>query len=395
MKILLIHNYYQQTGGEDVVVHSEKKLLQSFGHQVFLTKFDNQDIDSTISKVKNAFSLPFSNSSKNIIIKDIKKFCPDIVHVHNFFPQITPSVYDACLKTGVPVVQTLHNFRTICASATFMRKHKVCEKCLTSSPYWAAFHRCYRNSFAGSLAVARMISYHNREMTWKKKINHFIALTNFGKEKFKEAHFAEHKISVKPNFIEVFSDSQTFSHPKRERTALFVGRLSHEKGINTLIKAWEKIDFRLEIAGDGPLFEDYKKFESKTIKFLGQISKKKVQEKMKASSFLIMPSIWYETFGLVIIEAFANGLPVIASKMGSMEEIIENGKTGLLFEPGNPIDLANKINELISSPKLIKQMSLNAHNEYIEKYTPKQNYAMLMKIYKNAIEEHVSLMQTK
>lgn len=388
MNILLIHNTYINQGGEDVVVNIETKLLRSKGLIYQIYYIENINITNLFSKIRVGLKVSYSKNQKQIIFKKIYELNPNIVHVHNFFPILTPSVYDACIEAGVPVVQTLHNYRTICPGALLMRDEKICETCVTASPYNGVLHKCYRNSFFASFAVARMVAYHRKKLTWQCKVNRFIALTEFGKNKFIEAGFPANKISIKPNFIEDPLKSKKPVYHNRNGKALFVGRLSPEKGVDILIKAWKNIHYPLEIAGVGPLFSELKKNAPDNVTFLGQLTKEEVIHKMMESSFLIMPSVWYEGFPLVIVEAFACGLPVVASKLGSMEEIIQDGITGMHFKAGDADDLAEKINAMFGSPERLIQMGINARNEYEAKYTPEKNYELLMDIYNTVIEEH-------
>ncbi|MCG8570244.1 MAG: glycosyltransferase family 4 protein [Spirochaetes bacterium] len=382
----MLHNFYQQPGGEDIVLSEEKQLLKQKGNTVSFVSVDNKHINNFRTKLYTAVNLAYSKRSKQKLKKKIKRFKPDIVHVHNFFPLLTPSIYDACKEEKIPVVQTLHNYRLVCSAASLMRNGRICEKCLCRSSYWAAIHCCYRNSLLGSISVARMIDYHRGKKTWQNKVDRFIALTEFSRNKFIEAQFPQKKISVKPNFIidPIQSEQQREKHYKKR--ALFVGRLSYEKGIQTLIDAWRGIDCRLQITGDGPLYSDLKKEVSGNIELLGYLSADKVQKKMLESSFLILPSIWYEGFPMVIVESFACSLPVVASKLGSMAEIINDGYTGLHFNPGDVKDLRKKVQFMVDHPDLAKKMGANARKEYEQKYTPEKNYEMLINIYKDTIE---------
>lgn len=387
-RILFVHNYYTQGGGEDYALKSERILMEKQGYLTNLVVADNKKIRTFLQKFKTARDIIYSEEEKKNIFGIVSKIKPDIVHVHNFFPVFTPSIYYACAENGVPVIQTLHNYRTICAGALLMRNGKICENCITGSPYQAMVHRCYRNSVFGSWAVARMVAYHRKNKTWQNKVDRFIALTEFAKQKFIEAGFPERKIAVKPNYYS--DDNCTIKDNMNERKgALFVGRLSMEKGISTLLAAWQRgLPISLRIAGDGPLFEKAKVQPYPHIKFLGRLVEKTVSVEMLKASFLVMPSICYETFGLVIIEAYAHRLPVVASRIGSMAEIVADGKTGLHFEPGNPVDLAEKARWMFEHPEECRRMGENARKEYEEKYTPEKNYQQLMAIYQDVIEEY-------
>lgn len=386
MKILIAHNRYQQFGGEDAVVQQEMGLLQTQGHIVKLYLVDNDSITSLQEKIKVAFQAPYSQKSKKSFLACLKKFQPQLVHIHNFFPILTPAIYDACIAMGIPVVQTLHNYRTICPGAILMREGKVCEKCIRQSPFKSVLHRCYRNSFIGTFAVARMVAYHRRNQTWENKVDRFIALTLFGKMKFVEAGFPPEKISVKPNFYNIKIPKKT-NEEKSRKGCLFVGRLSREKGLGIIMEAWKNLKVPLRIAGDGPLIDQLKEANLANVSVLGQLSSDQVSREMSEAAFLVMPSECYETFGLVIIESFAHGLPVIASRLGAMAEIVEDGRTGLHFDPGCAEDLAQKVEWLEAHQKECRQMGENALQVYEEKYSPEKNYSTLQDIYNEVIEE--------
>lgn len=385
MKILLIHNTYQQNGGEDSVLASEQKLLRQHGHQCEMALLSNDTVDGFWVKANTAFKTPWSKKGHSFATQAIQQFQPDIVHVHNFFPLLTPSIYDACIEAGVPVVQTLHNYRTICPGALLMRDGEICEKCITDSPYQAIWHRCYRNSFPGSWAVARMVAYHRRKQTWLRKVDRFIALTQFGKKKFIEADFPAEKIVVKPNFCVAAGPKDDVADSRR-KGAVFVGRLSAEKGVATMLEAWDCLEIPLRVAGGGPLLADRAGTKKGYIEFLGQIDGTQVVTEMAQAAFLVMPSEWYEGFPMVIVESFAYGLPVIASRLGAMAEIVEDGVTGLHFEPGNAVDLAQKVQWLHEHPHQCQQMGKNAKRVYTENYTPKRNYHILLDTYKQIID---------
>ena len=388
MKILQVHNRYQQAGGEDAVVYAEQVILQERGHEVSLFEVSNDDIRGPVSKLSTALSVGYSLSSKNSLAKNLMNFQPDIVHVHNFFPLLTPSIYDACQDAGIPVVQTLHNYRTICPGALLMRDGHICEDCVTGSAYHAVLHGCYRGSRVGSLIVARMVEVHRKRKTWQEKVVRYIALTEFAKQKFVQAGFPVDKIAVKPNFA---GSDINITNPLRSEKlyALFVGRISKEKGIETLLKAWEQLSLPLHVVGDGPLLSKIQSVESRLVTSFGHMSSKNVGEKMAQSSFLVMPSEWYEGFPMVLVEAFAHGLPVVASRLGGMEEIVEDGKTGLHFDAGNHFDLAEKVQWMQEHPQECKKMGENARQDYLQRYTPEINYKMLIQIYNEAIEEYV------
>ena len=386
MRVLQAHNFYQFAGGEDAVVSNEQELLLDHGNEVRLYSVSNDEIKGLSRKIHVAWQASYSPSSKAQVSREITAFGPDVVHVHNFFPLISPSIYDACHQAGVPVVQTLHNYRSICPAAILLREGRLCEDCVHGTAYQAVQHACYRGSRLASLAVARMVDVHRRKGTWRNKVDRFIALTRFAKTKFVEAGFPENKIAIKPNFVKVRGASGT--EDAKSNGALFVGRLSAEKGIRTLLKAWSSLDVPLQIVGDGPLLETVCEQQTEIIVSLGSKAPDEVATEMKNASFLVMPSECYEAFGLTIVEAFSQALPVIASRLGAMAEIVEDGVTGLHFTPGDPNDLAAKVRWAAKHPEKMRRMGLNARQVYEEKYTPELNYRQLISIYEMAIDQY-------
>jgi glycosyltransferase involved in cell wall biosynthesis len=384
MRILLVHNFYQHAGGEDAVLAAEMALLKRHGHEVELWSMDNKHLPGgLIGKIRVAINTVYSRQSRKNIRQKIADFQPDVVHVHNFFPQISPSIYDACLDARTPVVQTLHNYRTICASALLMRNGQICEQCISGSPYQAVKYACYRSSRLGSLILAHMIASQRRKKVWQHRVTRFIALTDFAKSKFVSAGFPADKIVVKPNFFEQPDISAATAHSGG--FGLYVGRISPEKGINTLLSAWAKLgqDYPLKIAGDGPLLNQLQ--ASANVEFLGRQTPAQISQLMAAADFLVLPSECFEGFPMVIGEAFAHGLPVLASRLGSMASIIQDGENGLLFTPGDADDLCHKLQWLQQNPQPARQLGKNARLCYQANYTAEENYRQLMAIYTDAI----------
>lgn len=382
MRVLLAHNSYRQRGGEDAVVANEKSLLAGRGHDVRLWTVSNDRISGILPTLKAAWQAPWSHDARKVMELELAEFAPDIVHIHNFFPLLTPAIHVACWDAGVPVVQTLHNYRTICAGAMLMRGGKPCEDCVGGSPYQAALHGCYRGSRLASLAVARMVDIHRRRRTWETKVDRCIALTEFGKGRFVAAGFPADRIAVKPNFVEGRATS-----PGVERDgALFVGRLSPEKGVHTLLRGWAGLNVPLRVAGDGPLLGSVRSAGISNLIALGAISPVSVADEMSRAAFLLFPSEWYEGFPMTLVEAFCRGLPVIASRLGAMAEIVEDGVTGLHFTPGDAADLAAKVRWATAHAQDMRRMGENARRVYEDKYTPEANYSQLMSIYEAVIE---------
>jgi len=386
MKVLLLHNRYQIAGGEDVVVQAEKSLLEANGHCVTLLEASNDDITHPLEQAKAAANAVYSHSSKQQVRAEIARFLPDVVHVHNFFPLLSPSIYHACREARVPVIQTLHNYRLLCANAYLFRDGKVCEDCVGKRFPWPGVVRgCYRGSKAGTAVVATMQSLHRTLQTWTKMVDTYIALTEFARQKFIQQGLPAEKIAVKPNF----ADSEPSPSKGQGRYALFVGRLSPEKGIDKLFHAWERIGERmpLKIVGEGQLANTVAEATQKLrgVEWLGRQSKEQVLALMQDAQILVFPSMWYEGFPMVITEAYATGLPVIASNLGVSSSLIKHGRTGLHFRPGDPEDLAAQVEWVLSHPTELAQMRLEARAEFEAKYTAERNYQMLMNIYEQVI----------
>ncbi len=383
MKILIVHNSYQQAGGEDTVVANEHALLEQHGYETRLWSVSNDVIVGPRSKISAAMRTAYSHPARDQLARIIGDFVPGVVHVHNFFPLLSPSVYDACRAAGVAVVQTLHNYRTICAGALLLRDGRPCEDCIGASPYQAVLHGCYRGSHSGSLAVARMVAMHRRRGTWSHKVDRFIALSQFAKSKFVSAGFPADRVAVKPNFAE----DQPLTGSAERAGALYVGRLSAEKGIDTLLRAWDSLDVPLRVVGDGPMRESVEIATSSDVVALGRGSPAEVGEEMSRAAFLVIPSVWPENFPMVIVEAFSRGLPVLASRIGALAEIIDDGVTGLLFSVGDPQDLAAKVRWGHQHPQAMRMMGYNARRVYEERYSPAVNFRQLADVYEAAIAQ--------
>jgi glycosyltransferase involved in cell wall biosynthesis len=391
MKILMVHDYYRNRGGEDVSFESEHELLKSYGNGVLVFTKNNNDINNRNIRddVQFALNTIWSDTAYDELSKTILQFKPDIVHFQNIFPLFSPSVYYVCENAGIPVVQTLRNYRLICPNAEFYRDGHPCEDCIDRPfPWPGIMHACYHHSHHETAAVALMIAYHHWRKTWEKKVEIYIALTDFSRRKFIGRVAGADKIIVKPNFVQDPGKSDQVGD-----YALFMGRLSKEKGLSTLISAWNELEnIPLMIVGDGPMYPEIQKqaIDNNQIKLIGQIPHANALETIKNARMLVFPSEWYETFGRGIIEAYACGKPVIASNLGAMTELVHDGETGLLFNPGDPLDLAQKVRTLWNSPEKLLQMSQNARTEYEAKYTPEKNYQQLMAIYQMVIERNVT-----
>ena len=392
MKILTVHNKYQHRGGEDTVLAAEVRMMEMYGHAVVHYGRNNEELKgrSGIGVLAAAAETVWSFSSQEALQEVLKTERPDVAHFHNTFPLISPSAYYACAEARVPVVQTLHNYRLLCPGATFLRDGKVCEDCLDKAVPWpGVLHGCCRGSRPATFATVAMLSVHRALGTWRNKVNVYIALTEFARKKFIEGGgLPADRIVVKSNFVA----NRPTPHASGGDYALFVGRLSTEKGPQVLPVAWHGMQTQipLRIAGDGallkPLSEDIRRNGlSSRIELIGRLPAGEIEAVMAGARFLVMPSVWYEGFPMTVVEAFASGVPVVASRIGSLAEIVEDGRTGLHFTPGDAADLAAKVEWAWRHPREMEEMGRAARREYEVKYTPEINYKRLMEIYERAI----------
>lgn len=394
LKIISVHNRYVQAGGEDQVFESEARLLREYGHEV--TQVEEQTVypDGIAKKLGVAMDCIWSRRWYEKFRGKLKDLRPDIVHVHNFFPLISPSVYYACRKESIPVVQTLHNYRLLCSNAEFYRDGKVCEECLHHGLLRGVKYGCYQGSKLGTAALSSMVGVHRRLRTWSTKVDRYIALTEFARQKMIEGGLPADRICVKPNFVlpdpgSKWSDA-TRNPESNGGYALFVGRLVQAKGVLSLLKGWESIPhIPLKIVGDGPCREQVEssldKGKMPSVEYVGRLSRPDTLTAMKSARFLIFPSEWYEGFPVTIAEAFACGIPVVCSRLGSMAEIVVDGGTGLHFEAGNTKDLAKKVQWAWEHPQEMKEMGHHARQEFERKYSAARNIELLESVYESAI----------
>jgi glycosyltransferase involved in cell wall biosynthesis len=384
-RVLVAHNFYQLPGGEDVVFALEVGLLRERGHEVVEFTEHNAELQR-IGSVAAAHQMIWSRRASARLLATLRNYSPQIAHFHNTFMLISPSAYYACQEAGVPVVQTLHNYRLVCPAATLFRDGCACEDCLRQPLPWpAVWHSCYRESRIQTAGVALMLSVHNWLQTWHQQVDIYVALTDFARGKFVEAGLPRDKIVVKPNFVHPDPGPRSGDGTY----ALFVGRLSPEKGLRTLLDAWEKLMIPLRIAGGGPLMNELQSTIHHRglhqVEMLGHRSHEEIVSLMKGARFLIFPSLWYEGFPITLAMAFACGLPVIGSRLGAVSEIVRNAVTGMHFTPGDAEDLAGKVEWAWTNVRQMRHMGAAARQEYERKYTAARHYTKLMEIYDMAL----------
>jgi glycosyltransferase involved in cell wall biosynthesis len=394
MKILICHNFYQSRGGEAETVFRDKKLLEKKGHSVTLFDRDNKEINNygLIQKIKLFFDIFFSFKTYREIKRIIEQQRPDIAHIHNVFPLISPSVYYALKKMKIPVLQTIHNYRFLCPNGLFLNnKGKICERCKNGNFFHAIVGKCYRDSYLQTFGMAFTLCLHRKLKTFINKIDIFVSPSNFLKKKLIEGRVPKEKIVVKPHFIECEKAKPSYEF---DNYVVYLGRLSREKGLFTLVKAFENIgNITLKIIGEGPTRKELERFVIqegiKNVQFLGFIIGQEKFKILNKAMFMILPSECYENMPYAVLESFARGVPVIASKIGGLKELIEDGVTGFLFEPGNVEDLKQKIVKLLNDRELLLKIRYNVRKVVKEKYSEEIGYKNMIELYQKVITNNL------
>ena len=379
----MIHNYYQIGGGEHTVFENEVKMLKDYGENVLIYTRNNDELKKNRLKV---FFLPFSTtwSWKTYwdVKKLIRKYKIDIVHCHNTFPLISPSVYYAAIKMKIPVVQTIHNFRFLCPNGSFFCNEKICEKCNEKNSFKDAIdNKCYRNSKLGTKIVVRMLKHHRKIGTYRKIS--YIFLTDFSKEKFGNLiDINSDQVFVKPNFVVHKNDVDRIVD-KVKKVFVYAGRLEDNKGVRILINYWSKLpnDYVLHIYGDGNLRDFVVKNSKGNIIYFGFCSQEKVFKDLSSSMGLVFPSIWYEGFPMIICESMSLGCPILSTNIGNAGDLIQKSCPGATFDPHDEKTFLNAIHDIVEHNE---SYSANARLYYLQELTEADNYKKLKEIYAKA-----------
>jgi glycosyltransferase involved in cell wall biosynthesis len=383
-RVLQVHTRYRQLGGEDRAVEAERVLLSQAGVDVCQVIFDNADLEesrSLVGDIELAASAVWSRSAAERVASAIRENRPQVVHVHNTFAAASPSVFRAATALGVPVVQTLHNYRVVCPAATLFRDGRPCTDCVgLPVPLPAMVHACVRSSRVQSAVVAATVTIHRALGTYSRHVNRYIALTKFQRRLVLNA-LPQERVVVIPNFLE----PDPGGGAEDRSGVLFVGRLSNEKGVATLLAAAELQPGIVSVAGEGPLIENIESAAARGhLRLLGSLDPPDVLNAMKRSVAVVIPSIWYEGFPMVVLEAFATGTPVIASGIGSLAEVIDDAITGILVEPGDGTTLARQVRWAVDHPEEMGSMGANARRRYNEQYRGPNHLAELLATYQGA-----------
>lgn len=384
MKICIVHNEYGKFSGEEAVVQNQITLLEENGHQICNYTRSSAELDLLLlGQVRAFFSGIYNPFSKKAFRDLLDREKPDLVHVHNLYPLISPAILDVCAEFGIPTTMTVHNYRLVCPNGLFMTRGEVCERCAKGREFWCVLRNCEGN-YLKSLGYAIRNMVARLRGSFKRNISIFMVLSSFQKHKLEESGFGSSNVFVVPNMCN--GPNEVLHTQAFGQYVAYAGRISEEKGVSTLATASRlcpSIPFKT--AGSGPFnlsfVEDLPNFET-----VGFLCKDRLHDFYINSRCIILPSICYEAFGLTIVEAMLHSKPVIASRIGGIPEIVEDGVTGLLFEAGNAEDLADKIQYLWDRPDLCRQMGEAGREKALREYSPEMYYDRLMKVYDKAIE---------
>ncbi|TMA33760.1 MAG: glycosyltransferase [Deltaproteobacteria bacterium] len=386
MRIAIFHNRYLQRGGEDTAVDGEAELLEKGGHRVERCLVENRDaLARPLSALRTALRARRNPHSASLVATLLRAGPVDVAHVHNFFPVLSPSLHEALSSRGVPVVQTLHNYRLLCANGNLLREGRACEECLTRGPWHAVRYGCYRGSRLQTAVWAEVVAHHRARGTWLRCVDRFAALSEFARRKFIAAGLPGERIEVANQSLEDPGEPA----PPGEG-AIYVGRLSREKGVDLLIDAWrEAIGTPLAIAGtgaeEGALRERARGVPR--VRFLGALSHDAVLRELRAAAFAVVPSRCYENAPFAAVEALASARPVVAWRGGSLADVIEEGRSGLLFDALDPRSISATCRRLANDRQLVQRLGAGARERYLERHAPDVVLAQRERLYAAVIEE--------
>ncbi len=389
-KILILHSEYIHKGGEEVYIDSQIALLRKYNHSVkYLSKANANLMGlSPWELLKAGFQSAWNTSIQKSLVEDIISYQPNVIHIHNFFPQWSPSVHHIARKYSIPSIQHLHNYRLGCLNGLLLRNNQVCELCIGKNPWRGVLYKCYKNSLPASFFSWYMLTLNNLRDTWHKEVSCFITLSKFSANKFIEIGLSEHKLKILPNFVNDPLEDGCIPQPPSHPVFIYIGRLAIEKGIFNLLAIWREFRDRewiLQIVGDGPLLPDVQAFvaenQIKNIYLLGRQPHNVAIHSITNSSALILPSLWHEGMPLSILECFAVGRPALVSNLGTLPELVEDQVTGFCLPPNNLALWVERLRWCGNNLSQLHNMGCKARETYLEKYTPEVHYRGLMKIY--------------
>ena len=379
MRVLILHSRYLSgdASGENRVVRDEAKLLADAGHDVQVHE-PSPTRARGVRLIGTAVDAVWSRNSGNEVRNMVRRFGPHVVHCHNLFPMLSPSVIRTCHREGIPVVITLHNYRLMCLPSTFLREGRVCEDCFGRAPWPGVIHRCYRDSLPGSATLATSLLVH-RWLDTFGYVSLFLAVSPFVRDKHIQAGLRADKVRIKSNF--------TWAVARRDgpgQSFLYLGRLSPEKGLRTLIRAWSDVDAGLVVVGDGPDADLLRAEAPSSVRFAGALPAERVDELVSKARALLVPSVWYEAQPRVILEAYAAGVPVLASRIGGLPDLIRDEESGLLVAPGDHAAWAQAARRLLDDEAAVR-FGEGAYRLWQENYSPSSGLVALEDAYRAAV----------
>jgi len=381
MRLMIVHSRYRQRGGEDAVVDLEIKALRQAGLDILPVLAENGAL-ARMSPVRAGLRALWSVDTFRALRQQAEAFRPDLIHVHNTFPGLSASVYAAARSANLPIVQTLHNFRLLCTNALLLRDNQPCTRCIGHSlPWQGILHGCYRGSIGLSASVGLQAALHRAAAGG---IARYIALSPSSRDFFIEGGLPSDRLTVRPNFT---TDPGPAPPAEGRHGLLFVGRLSPEKGLDTVLSALSGIDSTLSVIGDGPEAARLKAMAPASVRWLGAQPPERVSQEMHKAALLVFPSLAFETFALVIAEAMAHGLPVLASDRGAMRDIVVPDVTGWLLPPGDRDAWNAALAVRLADPQHLADVGRSARNRYLETLTPAHVISRQMDIYRSVLEE--------
>jgi len=382
MRICVVHNEYGRPSGEEMVVNNIACLLRERGHDVISFGRSSNEISNMFwGNIRAFFSGIYSWSSKRKMAELISKEKPDIIHVHNVYPLISPAVLSVCRRAGVPVIMTVHNYRLVCPNGLHLANGQVCEKCRGGREYWCVLGNCENNFFKSTGYAVR--NYFARKLRlFRDNVDIFICLTEFQKARLIAEDFPADQCIVIFNMVDEPNEDSNYNLGDYVG---FVGRISPEKGISTLLAAAKKLpDMPFKAAGEYDPASPFLKSASANFQFCGYLRSNDIKDFYQRSRFVVLPSICFEGFPMMILDAMLRQKPVICSRIGALPEIVEDGITGLLFNPGDENDLAEKISYLWKRPQLCRTMGKAAREKVLQNYSKEKFYEQLMMAYERA-----------
>ncbi|MDT5027615.1 MAG: hypothetical protein QOE61_4041 [Micromonosporaceae bacterium] len=395
LRVLVVHNRYrsEQPSGENNVVDQEVALLAEAGHDVSLFERRSDDISamSLPGKVAVPLCVPWNRAVRAELTAKLRAERPDVVHIHNTFPLLSPSVVAACVDAGVPAVATLHNYGMVCPPGTLYRDGHVCTDCVGGAPLPAVRHGCYRGSRVATLPMAASLLANRRR--WWSDVARFFCISGAQRDILVDSGMPAQRLSVKHNFV---TDPGVRRSGPGEHV-LFLGRLTAEKGVSLLMAAWDRIaadmGVPLVLAGTGPMQDEVVRWAQgrDDVQYVGLRNKAECQDLTARASAVVAPSVWLEAFGLVVVEAMAAGVPAVAADHGAFPELIENGVTGLLHRPDDAASLAESLRSVMtvsstsSTAPNNEQMGVAARSRYEQGFSPAVGLERLIAGYEAAI----------